>query len=1048
MSAKQAGADVPIQPVDKPIICNPYVEPSAHWVYDSQTGDASQAGFRRPAGYWYKTERTAERRLFAEEQRDDLPLVNALRDDVRRWREAKPAYRGASNVTRDLLQHWARPDLARRLFFCQREAVETIIYLAELRASGRSSRTGFRDFKVSDEDLRRMLRGERPTFEGLRPDFIPALIDAPADSSLLPLTRFGCKMATGSGKTVVMAMLITWAFSNRGVNPSSAEFPNAVLVVCPNLTIKERLQVLRPEHERNYYDEFDLVPTKYRDHLRKGKVLVTNWHAFAPESEHAEGGASYPVVNKGPETREAFARRVLGDLGDRMPIMVLNDEGHHCWRPPPNAEPVSSEVKGEIEEATRWIEGLDRINNALVDGRKRPGILLCVDMSATPFYIQGSGYPEGRPFPWLVSDFGLVDAIESGIVKIPRLPVSDTTGRPEAKYFRLWRQIAEGLHPADRLPGRGGRPKPEVVYREAQAALTQIAGQWAERFTYTQQAKPGQDPIPPVIIIVCDNTDIAEVVFQKVSGETEQEIVTQEDMNEANGDEEEEPQKPKGRTKAGGKKTKTVYGQGQVFPEYLANSPGEKRTIRIDSKLLKEAEAVSGTETRDEAAERLRELVSTVGKAGLPGEKVRCVVSVAMLNEGWDANNVTHILGLRAFDSQLLCEQVVGRGLRRMDYIPDPKTGLLTEEYVDVYGIPFTLIPFKGRPVKKKEPEDKPPTWVHALPERAAMEMRFPVVEGYVFDLRKNLIRCETDAMEPLELEPNLEPTATFLRPTAGYQVGAPSQSGQFKFVLQDREGYYRQTHIQTIKFEIARIIVDRFSQTTRQETDAKARALRLLSRHQLFPQVYRFVDEYVRRKVNLRGCDPCELGLQKYVEQVIGRLSDAIQPDDTQGEPPLMPVLNRHKPIGTTRDVDFKTIRPTHGTRRSHINSVVLDTDTWESSAVFWLEACDAVEGYARNDHLGLVIPYEYLGVDHGYEPDFLVRLKSGLTVVLEIKGYEDNQDRAKHEAARRWLSAVNNWDGLGRWTFHVCRDPHLLRQELTACGIEGCRNTGAGKW
>jgi type III restriction enzyme len=308
----------PVQPVEKPILCSPYGEPKEHWLHNPETGMAAPTAGRRPASYFFKTERTgsAQRELFAEENREDLPLVNLLRDDVRRWREA--GYRGASNVTRELLTHWARADRPRRLFFCQREAVETIIYLAELRIPGRSARTGFQKFELADDDLNRLLRGERPSFVPAERIIHPTLTDPPADAGRLPLRRLGCKMATGSGKTVVMGMLIAWAFCNRARNPSSTFYPSAALVCCPNLTVKERLQVLRPEHPDNYFAAFDLVPLKYRPLLNRGRVLVTNWHAFAPQSEHVENGKSYAVVNKGPETAEVFARRVLGWLADLL----------------------------------------------------------------------------------------------------------------------------------------------------------------------------------------------------------------------------------------------------------------------------------------------------------------------------------------------------------------------------------------------------------------------------------------------------------------------------------------------------------------------------------------------------------------------------------------------------------------------------------------------------------------------------------------------------------------------------------------------------------
>ncbi|MBW2097164.1 MAG: DEAD/DEAH box helicase family protein, partial [Deltaproteobacteria bacterium] len=673
------------------------------------------------------------------------------------------------------------------------------------------------------------------------------LVDIPGDAGLLPLTRFGCKMATGAGKTVVMAMLIAWAFCNRGKIPSDGRFPPAVLVVCPNLTIKERLQVLRPDNKDNYYAEFDLVPTTMRPLMQSGKVLVTNWHQFAPESEHVENGKSYQVVDKGAEDPDSFARRVLGELHERAPLMVLNDEGHHAYRPAPLAEKLTGDeakaVKSDREIATVWVSGLDKINLGC-------GIRFCVDLSATPFYIAGSGYVEGAPFPWLVSDFGLVDAIESGIVKIPRLPVSDTTGRPEPRYFKLWQHITESLEPGERLPGRQGRPKPEVVYREAEPALNTLASQWVERFHYIQEASDEKDKVPPVLIIVCDNTDIAEVFYRNISGEETVEVVD-------NGDIEDENQGQSSQDLRRKKKTKTVYGAGRIFPEYFSNSPERRYTLRIDTKLLAAAESENPKVNKQAAAEELRRIVSTVGKPGEPGEHIRCVVSVAMLNEGWDANNVTHALGVRAFTSQLLCEQVVGRGLRRMDYTPDPETGLLTEEYVDVYGIPFSIIPFKGRPTKKKAPEDKPKNHVRFLEERSRFEIRFPVVEGFAFALRKNLIKADIGKMEPLILEPNTEPTAVFVKPTVGYQVGLPSALGPGEFAEQDREEYYHSIHPQTIIFEIARQVVRALVGDDRSSPHPKSNPkLRLQSRHRLFPQVLRIVQEYVKRKVDWRGCN------------------------------------------------------------------------------------------------------------------------------------------------------------------------------------------------
>jgi len=329
--------------------------------------------------------------------------------------------------------------------------------------------------------------------------------------------------------------------------------------------------------------------------------------------------------------------------------------------------------------------------------------------------------------------------------------------------------------------------------------------------------------------------------------------------------------------------------------------------------------------------------------------------------------------------------------------------------------------------------DELPELLARAISERKTMEMRFPVVEGYAFALRKNLIRCDVDGMPVLDIEPNREPTATFVRPTVGYAEGSPSShSNPFPFDEQNREEYYRGTHLQTIEFQITRLIVEQLTVAGADAKDRRRRVLALQSRHQLFPQVFRYVDDYVRRKVNFQNCHPCELGLEKYVQRIVERLRDAIVPDESEGEAPLMPITNRYKPIGTTAEVDFKTTRACHATMKSHIDQVVLDNLAWESSAGFRLESGDAVQFYARNDHMGLTIPYEYMGIDHAYEPDFLVRLRNGVTVVLEIKGFEDDQTKAKHTAAKRWVEAVNNWGQLRRWAFHVCRNPQLLDKEM----------------
>ena len=1005
---------IPVEPVEQPILCSPYEEPNEHWLYTRNRPRPERIASRREASYWFKSVRagSAQRLLLPDEDVDDLPLVNALRYDVRRWRNS--GWQNASETTKRLLRHWSRTDRPRRLFFCQLEAVETVLYLEEILRAGKRPRWKPR---LKPEEFRALCQGKNP-----RPgDWVakvaqhPTLADLPHAPEFPPIPRYACKMATGSGKTVVMAMLIAWAFCNRGSKPADPRYARRVVVLCPNLTIRERLGVLRPGSAGNYYEEFDLVPAPMRPELAKGKVLVANWHLLNRESPEIRVGTA-KVGDLGEETPEAFARARLGDLWDDEPLMVLNDEGHHAYRPAAVTGKLTEEEKREREAATVWVEGLDRINAAC-------GIGLAVDLSATPFYIQGSGHPEGSPLPWIVSDFGLVDAIESGITKIPRLPARDDSGRPDPKYFRLWQRVQEALGPGDRLPG--GKPKPETAYREAEDALLTLAGQWRERFRQVQEAAPGEDRTPPVMILVCDNTDIASHFHRMISGETV--VAADEGGNGARG-----PAERRKRRKAGAKPKKTKqYGAGLSGFEEFWNARGAEVTLRIDSKLLEEAESGQVKEGRKQVAERLRQAVSTVGKPGKAGERVRCVVSVNMLSEGWDANNVTQILGLRAFNSQLLCEQVVGRGLRRMDYTPDPETGLLTPEYVDVFGIPFSLIPFKGRPPGQHQTEDRPKHEVMALPERRHLEIRFPVVEGYVTAPSRNRIVCEVGEVEPTVLDRRTAPKTTAVRPEVGYKVGHQTEYDGFDVREVDRTQYYRSVHPQTVAFEIAAGVVRELSVGWPGGNGSRCR----VSRQALFPQVLQIVRNYLRDRVDLNGMAPEEVGLDIYRQRIVGLLSAAIRPDDAVGEPAELPRLNRYRPSGSTASVYFKTVKPVVAATASHVNYVACDTDRWEQAAAGQLEQlarAGLVSSFVRNERLEFVIPYSFQGNERGYEPDFIVGLATGVRLIVEIKGMEPPETPAKHEAAKRWVRAVNRWRRMGEWDFLVCRNPALLGAQI----------------
>jgi len=922
--------------VDNPILNSPFEEPTRYWAYEE--GQPVLVEGRRPAGYYFKSRTRGEQLAMLEEEFVPLELVNTIRERVREWR--MQGYLGVTPVTRQLLNHWNTPERERKLFFCQREAVETLIWLVEASPAQKQG------------------------------------ITIPKDEGL---TRYACKMATGSGKTVVMGMVIAWQVLNKLANPQDRRFSDAVLLVCPNLTIRERLQVLLPWKVGNYYERFDLVPRGMLERLQQGRFQILNWHLFQLKDD----SRSRSVVQRGVESDAAFCRRVLKELGAKQNILVINDEAHHAYRPAPLPEEVrerlSPEEIEEREEATVWISGLDRIN-------KIRGINFCADFSATPFYIKGSGREEGEPFPWIVSDFGLVDAIESGIVKIPRVPVDDNTGALIPKYFRLWEAINQSLPVSERQTARR-RAKPESVLREAEGAIATLASEWKRTFDEFQRSG---SPVPPVMIVVCDNTDLAKIVYEHIAS-------------------------------------------GKVLSE-LQNQPAAEVTLRIDTKLLKEAESAVDGETKQQAAERLRKTVDTVGKTEWdgegdpPGKHIRCVVSVGMLTEGWDAQNVTQILGLRAFTSQLLCEQVVGRGLRRMNYDDFSKP-----EYVDIYGVPFEVIPVKKKPLSRTEVLEvlKVSTLVRALRERKHLEITFPRVEGYVFDVRQR-IRVNWDEVPYLVIDPSTEPTEVQVKPAVGYRIGRPDRLSPGEEVLHDRNPFYRENRLQATVYEIAAEITNRL----------KGKREEWQIRHILFPQVLNIVWHYLEERVRVSPQATLqEVALEKYQQRIVERLTEAIEPDTEAGEPPILPIIERFRPIGSTAEVLFRTVRQCRGTTKSHISHVVLDAPEWEHSVAYQLERIPEVIAYARNDHLDFTIPYEYQGVRHEYRPDFLIRWRREdgreVKIVLEVKGFETEQDRQKEAAAKRWVRAVNHHGEFGQWAFVVCRDPQALTHILREAGM-----------
>lgn len=945
--AKAVAADEPEERfdnvVENPILNNPFVEPTRFWHFERGEKPTTVDG-RRPAEYVFG--QVGKKSSVFESTKMKLcdGRVDTLRTAVKAWREK--GYPNVTSITRQLLEYWSSPERERQLFFCQREALETIIFLTEAP------------------------RDQRDTFDQV----------VPGDGG--DFRRYCVKMATGSGKTFVMAMLAAWNVLNKVHYRQDNRFTDAVLVVCPNLTVKERLQVLKPSDPDNYYQKYDLVPRHLFSDLSRGRFMITNWHLFQPYEDAARS-----VVKLGEESDEAFARRVLRDLGTNKHVLVLNDEAHHAYRVladvkakleqttlPADELEVDPTVEDEEREATVWIEGLDRIHRSYSNGSGRAsGILRCIDLSATPIYGKGSGR-EGRPFSWIVSDFSLVDAIESGLVKIPRVPVLDNTGAEDPKYLNLWKLIK------DKIPKRAsGDGIPDIkILAEAEGALIQVASQWKQTFqAWTEHGRK----VPPCMIVVCNNTHVAEIITTHV-----------------------------------GKK-------GGALPD-LKNSEDKENTIRIDTALLRKAEAaLEAGQSAGDAADALRYKVSTIGKEGKPGEQVRCVVSVSMLSEGWDAANVTQILGLRAFSSQLLCEQVVGRGLRRMSYELDPETNLMRPEYVDVYGIPFTVIPVAKGSVGTIAKQSNLDT-VKALAERRDLAIEFPRVTGYVFDVRHNL-KIDRAMWSDLVIEPSDEPTWTEVKEMVGYSTPRkPDHHAPGATVRQDKEWFYATHRVQRTVFEIAARITNTWSAV---ETRA------------LFPLIKDAVQEYVDKHVRILGDARIEeIALEKHRRVIEDRVRNSLGTADPSGG--RLPVIDDD---GTTEGVVFQTAKSLYYAKRSHLSAAVIDSK-WERQVAIELDENPHVESWVKTDRIGFGIPYTHQGITHEYRPDFLVRVKRDkgphVTLILEVKGRERAPEADKRQAAKIWIEAMNYLHGTdanggyGPWAYLFVKDEqrYIVRNML----------------
>jgi type III restriction enzyme len=979
-----------------PIINSPYHPPEAHF----ELGPSGPTGIlipgRRPSESFIpvppqrKGKGTAQEAFDFDvtgERREANRLINEIRREVERWRAGN--WNGVTPYTRKLLTYWAPgPHREDPVLFCQREAAETAIFLAEV-----AGRHGTADY-------RRRLEPENR----LHNDGLP---------------RIAFKMATGTGKTIVMAMLIAWQTINKVMTPRDARFAKRFLIVTPGITIRDRLGVLHPERDECYYRERDLIPPDLWEALLQAQVEIINYHAFLPrDAKEIQGVASNTrkLLRGGkPELADAFletpemvAARVLRAFGaGKGEIVVLNDEAHHCYQDKLLEHPdelADKEDQDRNRDARVWFRGL-------LDVQRKAGIKTVYDLSATPYYLKGSGYNEGFIFPWVVSDFGLMDAIESGIVKIPRIPVDDDAAGDQVVYLNLWDNILPPLPKkksakADDLGPQGWVP-PETL----EGALRSLYRSYEARNAAYEATLAAQGEPPPVMIVVCPNTIVSKLVFDWIAGR--------------------DVELPDGTTRL-------ATGNLPLLSNVEDGAwTTRQRTILVDSAQLESGEPLGADFRKDAAheietfkqayrlrnpgadvdkltdADLLREAMNTIGKRGKLGEHIRCVVSVAMLTEGWDANTVSHILGIRPFRSQLLCEQVIGRGLRRRSYAVNEE-GRFEPETAEIYGVPFAFIPGDTIP-KPRDP--RPAIEVRAEDDRWRLAIRFPKLDGYRVELPDEPLVADFGEESKLHVDHSL--VALWVE-TRGV-IGEAEQVD-----LTD----IRNARPQRIAFQIAKILVQR-------EEFFAAHAG--VERPWLFPQLV----DICRRW--LEECVTTDPGVTKgylLLAQAGARAAEKVfssivrYPDSRSAL--LMPVIRRFDSSGSTDDVRFVTRKvvmdppPT----KSHLNHVVLDGvrgNSWEEGLATLLEQDDRVAAYVKNERLGFTIPYVHQGRTHDYVPDFLVRLVTEpgdveRTLIIEVSGSRKSPGptAAKADTARnQWCAAVNNWGEFGRWGYVEVRNP-----------------------
>jgi len=630
------------------------------------------------------------------------------------------------------------------------------------------------------------------------------------------------------------------------------------------------------------------------------------------------------------------------------------------------------------------VGGLDRIHRAR-------GILMCYDLTATPFAPTGRKSGEETLFGWIVSDFGLNDAIESGLVKTPRVVVRDD-GELNSKYKSKFYHIYTDLEVKPDLNRKVEQhtPLPDLVGK----GYYFLGKDWLE----TARAwKEGNIKTPPVMITVANLTHTAA----RVQYAFEHKRIRIEELCDPD---------------------KILHIDSKVLDE--AEAQEEPAEVIVAATAVDEVDEESGEEpaeengagpkkklTKKDRAELLRKTVDTIGREGQPGEQIQNVISVGMLSEGWDAKTVTHIMGLRAFTSQLLCEQVVGRGLRRTSYEVDSKTGLFQPEYVNIFGVPFTFLPHEGSADAPPPPPATGKTRIEPVPERRAQyEMTWPNVIRIDHEYRPQLT-LDPDKVKRLVLDAYQTPMIAELAPMID---GKPDFTKLKEIHLEELARRFR---MQRIVFETASEVYDLMAPTWKG------------SREYLLAQLVRLVEQYIESgRVTV---DPPlfneddnrrRIVITLNMTKVVQHLWEAIRFENALT---LAPVFDTERPIRATGDMlPWYSGKACEHTKRSHINMCVYDS-RWEANESLELDRNLNVRAWVKNDHIGFEITYSFKGIIHKFRPDYLVKLTNGKTLTLEVKGQDDQQQQTKREFLSEWVRAVNGQGGFGQWTADVSRHP-----------------------